>query len=139
MIIHTPQIPIPELELVKSVKADFPDGSRYEHTVRIRNADVFPADLFTATQLLPPCTLGASPTATGTRMEVTVMDGTPLIYPSNCRITASAHLKELTAVSQLVYRSAAARWPKPKSIYVRIKDRLTGNYVYSDSVALPKY
>jgi hypothetical protein len=139
MIIHTPKIPAPDLELGKSVKADFPDGFRYEHTVRIKNADAFPADLFRATQFLPPCTLGASPMATGTRMEVTVMDGTPLIYPSNCRITSPERLKELTVVSQLIYRNAAARWPKPKSIYVRIKDRLIGSYVFSDSVELPKY
>lgn len=139
MIIHTPKIPVPNLELMKSVQADFPDGFRYQHTIRITNADAFPADLFRATQSLPPCTLGASPMATGTRMEVTLMDGTPLIYPSHCRITAPQGLKELTVVSQLIYRRAAASWPKPKSIYVRIKDRLIGNYVFSNSVELPKY
>ncbi len=139
MIISTPKIPVPILELVKSVKTDFPDGFRYNHTIRINNLDVFPAELFKASQSLPPCTLGAAPTATGTRMEITVMDDTPLRYPPMCRITEPQRLRQLTVVSQLIYRSAEGRVQKPKAICVRIKDRLTGNYVYSETVALPKY
>ncbi len=137
MIIRTPKIPTPVLELVKSTKKDFPDGFRYEHIVRITNADVFPAELFIPSPSLPPCTLGASPTAMGTRMEIRVMDDTPLIYPAHCMITTPELLHDLTVVSQLIYWRGAASVPKPKSICVRIRDRLTGNYVFSDSVALP--
>ena len=139
MIMQIPKIPIPVIELVKSVKMDYPDGFRYNHVVTIINWQSFPAELFRPSRSLPPCTMGASAAAMGARLEITVVGDIPPVFPPNCIITSPERLMDLSVFSQLIYRRAASTIEKPKTVCVRIKDRLTGNVVFSDPVALPKY
>jgi hypothetical protein len=127
------------IELVKSVRMDNPDGFRYNHVVKVINWQSFPAELFRPSKNLPPCTMGASAAAMGTRLEITVMGDIPPIFPPMCNITMPERLMELSVFSQLIYRRAASTVEKPRTICVRIKDRLTGNMVFSDPVALPKF
>jgi hypothetical protein len=137
MIIQNPKIPTPVLEMVSSIKLDYPDGYRYNHTLKIKNWDSFPLELFKPSKFLPPCTMGASAASMGTRLEITVMGDQPPNFPPMCNIRDPAGLQHLSVFSQLTYRGAAPRVLKPKSLYVRIKDRLTGNMIYSEPIAIP--
>jgi tetratricopeptide (TPR) repeat protein len=139
VIIQNPKIPVPVIELVKSLKMDNPDGFRYNHVVKVINWQSFPVELFRPSKNLPPCTMGASAAAMGTRLEITVVGDIPPVFPPNCIITSPERLMELSVFSQLIYRRAASTVEKPKTVCVRIKDRLTGNVVFSNPVALPKF
>jgi tetratricopeptide (TPR) repeat protein len=136
MILQTPKIPVPEIELMQSVKIDSAEGYRNNYVVKIKNWESYTADLFKASKSLPPCTLGASPAATGTRLEITVMGDIPPSFPPMCNIRDPRTLQALTVFSQMIYRRAASSIPKQKYLYVRIKDRLTGNMVFSQQVSV---
>jgi hypothetical protein len=137
MILQTPEIPVPEIELVRSVKLDSADGYRINYVVKVKNWESFPPDLFRPSKSLPPCTLGASPAAMGTRLEIRILGDKPPDFPPMCNIMDPMRLQNLTVFSQMIYRSAASRIPKQKFLYLRIKDRLTGNMVFSERVPIP--
>jgi len=134
MIVAAPRIPVPVLEFVGRSRQDFPDGYRNSYTLQIKNWADFPEELFGTPNGFPPCYMGAP---VNTRIEIMVMADQPPHFPLMCVIARPESLRQMTVSTQLVYYKAAASSPRQKKLYVRMTDRLTGNIVFSNTVALP--
>jgi hypothetical protein len=101
------------------------------YTLRIKNWASMPDELFASSKDLLPCSAGASMpmNAASTRLEVLISNEQGQLLRAYCSLPKPEILQSLLLMIPNQIR--------PGKIYLTLKDRLTGNLVHSDLVALP--
>lgn len=112
--------PVPVLEVVGTESIDSGRWNRY--TLQVANAGDYPAELFAAAPDLPPC--GASPHSARAWVDIFDEFGAPIT--TFCALADPEGLRELPFT-----RMAGV---PPPTVYIEIKDRVTGVVYRSNTV-----
>ena len=128
------RIPKPAVEIAAAVTTNMPPGlldRAGAYTLRLRNWASMPDELFASSRDLVPCSVNMPRLANSpaTRLEIIVKNEQGQIIRAYCDPPRPEVLQNLMLI--------VPNQTKSEKIYVTLKDRLTGNSVQSDSVALP--
>jgi len=128
--VEASKIPTPVLAVAGNNKQDLSKGDGYAMTLQVKNWASFPVALFKSAKDLPPCSAGNS------RLEITVFSNFMSYAPPMCNITQPEGLQNIPVPNEFSGRTGWGE-AKPKEVFIRIKDRLTGYTVFSQPIALP--
>jgi thiol-disulfide isomerase/thioredoxin len=129
--LYAVRIPKPVLNSKKMKAAPTPAGTRMQaYTLQVKNWASFPDELFEPSSELPPCNVNVAyqDKTVSTRLEATILNEEEQVLSTTCNMTKPELLQNIFFM--MPDRS------KIEKVHIQIKDRLTGNSVQSDPLAL---